>query len=382
MLMVAGEASGDLHGANLVNSMRALHPGVRFQGIGGERMRAAGVRIHLPAAELAVVGLTEALSRLFVAQRAAGEIKRRLRDHPPDLLILIDFPEFNLHIARTAKRRGVPVLYYISPQIWAWRRGRVRKIARRVDRMAVILPFEEPFYRAHGVRVDYVGHPLLDTCPLGLQRETARRSLGMQDGAPVVALLPGSRTEEIERLLPPMLGAFRFLQRQYPGAHALLPLAHTLNPPAVTDLVRPWGLPVEVVRGRVYEVLKASDVALVTSGTATLETALMGIPMVVAYKVSSLTYRAGRLLIKVPYISLVNLVAGREVVRECIQDQANAERLAAEALHLLGEPGARDAMRRDLAEVRTRLGDGGASQRTAEVALAMIAGFRGSRAPS
>ena len=333
VLMVAGEASADLHGSNLVKAMKAFCPGVIFCGIGGNNMKQAGVKILVSSSDMAVVGLTEVLQRFHTIFRAANKLKATLKTHHPDLLILIDYPDFNLYMARIARRLQIPVLYYISPQVWAWRRGRVKKIARRVDRMAVILPFEEQFYRKRGVTVDYVGHPLLDAFESNVQRPIPEGGTEIRN--PVVGLLPGSRREEIRNMLPTMIRSAEILKTRYPDIRCLLPLAKTIESEFIDAFIGKSSLNIEVHKGDIYEVLNRCHIALVTSGTATLDTAIMAVPMVVVYKVSPLSYRVGKMLIKTSFIGLANLVAGERVVPELIQDEVTPERLADEALTLI-----------------------------------------------
>lgn len=377
VLIVAGEASADLHGANLVKAIRRLNPDVAFWGIGGKDMAKAGVRILIPSSDMAVVGLTEVLSRFQVIVHAANTMKSALKRLHPDLLILIDYPDFNLYLARIAKRFRVPVFYYISPQVWAWRQGRVRKIARRVDRMAVILPFEEGFYRQRGVKVDYVGHPLLDALESRCL-DSGNGSQGFvpsQDDSnayPVVGLLPGSRGEEIRKLLPVMIQAVEILKARYTGIRCLLPLAKTIERRFVETFIQKTPVDIEIRETDIYAALGASHIAMVTSGTATLDAAIMGVPTVVVYKVAPISYWLGRVLIRVPFIGLVNLVAGDRVVPELIQQDVMPERLADEARLLLENERVRDRMIAQLNRVRTRLGKGGASERAAQIAIEMM----------
>jgi lipid-A-disaccharide synthase len=335
-------------------------------------MQAAGVKILIPSADMAVVGLTEVFSKLRTIVRARTRLKSILRHHRPDLLILIDYPDFNIHLARTARRSNVPVLYYISPQVWAWRRGRIKKIARRVDRMAVILPFEKDVYRSTSLDVEYVGHPLLDIEPPKLDRDGAIREMGLTGAGPILGLLPGSRKEEIENLLPAMVGAAETLAERYPGLRCILPRASTIAPDLIEPLIADSAVVIKVFGGDIYRTLSLCDVALVASGTATLETAIMGVPMVIAYRVSPVSYRLAKMVVRVPFISLVNLVAGEEIVPELVQDEVRPERLAVEAIDILENDAKRDAMKAKLAKVRDRLGRGGASRRTARIALEMM----------
>jgi len=374
VVIVAGEASADLHGSNLVKALKRLRPGIVFRGIGGKRMEQAGVDILFRCSDMAVVGLTEVMYKLPTIIRASRKLKSILKKDHPDLLILIDYPDFNLHVARSAKRYHVPVLYYISPQVWAWRKGRVRRIARRVDRMAVILPFEEAFYRQRGVEVDFVGHPLLDFIPAEVNKAQVVVKLGVEDSQPVVGLLPGSRKEEVENLLPVMVKSAEILARAYPRIRCLLPLAKTIDIALVQSFIDNSSVEIKVVEDGLYDVLRVCDVVLVASGTATLETAIMGVPMVIVYKVSSLSYRVGKMIIKVPYIGLVNLIAGEEIVPELIQDEVIPDRLAHEALRILEDTGLRQGIIKKLQRIREGLGKGGASEKTAQIALDMMKG--------
>ena len=372
MVIVAGEASGDLHGANLVRAMRRLSPGISFAGIGGKKMEGAGVEILVPSSDMAVVGLTEVFSRFHTIRKALSRLKTTLKKGRPNLLILIDYPDFNLHLAKTAKRLQVPALYYISPQVWAWREGRVRKIRRRIDRMAVILPFEEDFYRERGVSVEYVGHPLLDACPKGLDKKDVALKLGVEGVYPVVGIMPGSRKEEVGNVLPVMVSAVRILKERFPSIRCLLPLAETIDDEFVRSFLRDSPVEIDILKGDVYEALGACDLVLITSGTATLEAAIMGVPMVIVYRVSSFSSWIGKMMIKVPHIGLVNLVAQDDVVPELIQNDMTSPRLADEALSILEDTQKRMLMITALKKVRESLGTGGASGRAARIAMELM----------
>jgi lipid-A-disaccharide synthase len=370
VLMVAGEASADQYGARLVEEVLRRDPGVAFWGIGGEKMADAGVKILFSSGEMAVVGLTEVFPRIGRIFTALRRLQRILKERPPDLLILLDYPDFNIHLAGTAARYGIPVLYYISPQIWAWRKNRVRKIRRRVDRMAVILPFEESFYRREGVRVEYVGHPILDIWP-GVSRRHRRISV-RASAFPLIGLVPGSRNEEVRSLLPLMVSAAQRLKRGYPDLRCVLPLAPTLDEEMVRRLILRSSVPVVISREGMYDTLKECDAAIAASGTVTLELALMQIPMVVVYRLSRLSYQVAKRMIRVPYISLVNLVAGKNVVPELIQNEAVPEQMAFETERILSDNQARKQMLRDFEMVNRLLGKTGASARTAAIALGMM----------
>jgi lipid-A-disaccharide synthase len=296
-----------------------------------------------------------------------------LRDERPRALVVIDFPEFNLRLARQARRAGVPVLYFIPPQLWAWRRGRIRQMARRVSRVLAVLPFERELYERAGVPVEFVGHPLLDVLPLDLARDEARRRLGLDPSEAVVGLLPGSRRQEVTRLLPPMLAAARRLTSARAAGRFVLGLAPTVDRAAVEQLLRQAEAAdaprVEVLEGRTYEVMAGADVVLIASGTATLEAALLGVPMVVCYGVSRITEALVRLLVRVPWCSLPNIVAGRPIVPEILQDEVTGQRLASEVLRLLDDPAAATAQRTAFKDLRARLGEPGVARRAATSVL-------------
>jgi lipid-A-disaccharide synthase len=295
-----------------------------------------------------------------------------LRKEKPDLLILIDYPDFNLPLASAARRAGVRVFYYISPQVWAWRKNRIERIRRVVDRMAVILPFESAVYAEKGVDVEFVGHPLLDTVKRAHSRREALEAFGLRDAWPIVALLPGSREKEVMSLLAEMLGAAEILARDFAEAQFVLPLAETVDPGLVQGILRQHAVPVSVLRGRMYDAVGISDVAMVASGTATLETALLQTPMVITYKISPLTAAVGKRLIRVRHIGLVNIIAGKTVVPELVQDDATAEKLAEEVRAILSNRQRSDAIRGELAGIRKKLGEPGASRRAAKLALGLM----------
>ncbi|MGD9331785.1 MAG: lipid-A-disaccharide synthase [Desulfobacterales bacterium] len=368
MMIVAGEASGDMHGAKLADALYAHGDHLTLFGIGGDRMRSAGVRIDVDARQLAVVGITEVFAKLTEILRGLRIAKHLIVAEKPDLLILIDFPDFNLHLAAFAKKRGVSVLYYISPQIWAWRRGRVQKIKRLVDHMAVILPFEETFYRQHAVPVTFVGHPLMD-------RYTARpvRSVkGAADRLSVVGLMPGSRDSEVRKLLPLMLAAARKI-RQRKKVRFLLSRAPSVCADLVNGYLKEFDVAVTIFNGPTENLLGQVDLIIVASGTSTLEAAIHATPMIIVYRVSPLSYRVGKALIKVPHIGLVNLIAGKRAVPELIQHEASPEQIARQTLTLLGDPDKMKRMKDDLAEVSRRLGAAGASDKVAKIGWALLA---------
>lgn len=371
-MIVAGEASGDIYGADLAREALKLDPDLLFLGIGGARMREAGVETLVDSAEMAVVGLVEVLKHFKVISAAFLKLKKILLDEPPDLLILIDYPGFNLRLAKIAKRAGITVLYYISPQIWAWRQGRVKKIARLVDHMAVILPFEAPFYEKAGVPVSFVGHPMLDLVKVSLDRTEAAASFGLDPAQKIVGLFPGSRRNEVERLLPVIIDAAVLLKQRFPELQFVLPLASTLSAEAIAPQLIAAGLEVKITRERIHDMIRACDAVISVSGTVTLEIALVGTPMVIIYKLSPLTYQLAKRLVKVPNIGLCNIVAGGTVVRELIQDEANGNNISAEIVSILTDFNYDSTIRHKLAEIRSKLGNGGASRNMAQLTLSLM----------
>lgn len=371
---MAGEASGDMHGARLVTAMKALEPGLTFCGVGGKDLAACGVDILYHSSRLAVVGLVEVFSHLGDIRAALNGLTERLRQKRPSLLILIDFPDFNLILAKRAKRVGIPVFYYISPQVWAWRGGRVRTIGRLVDRLAVILPFEEEFYRCRGVgQVTFVGHPLVDAVRTTMPPGEFRSQHAIAPETTVIGMLPGSRRREIGSILPDFIQTARLLKSRERDLCFLLPLAPTLTREelGVSEQVLAE-LNIKVVSEGRYELMAACDLVMAASGTVTLELAILNIPMVVTYRTAPLTYFLGSLLVNVKYPSLVNLVADRRVVDELIQNDFTPEALAS-ALHAIwpGTKRHRD-MIAELKEVSAKLGDAGASAKAARVALELL----------
>ena len=374
VLIVAGEASGDLHGANLVRAMLESDPGLVFYGIGGPKMEAAGVRCLARAGDMAVVGLTEVFSKLGMILGIMRKLKRSLWEEKPALIILIDYPDFNMPLARAAKKRGVPVFYYISPQVWAWRRGRIKQLRQCVDRMAVILPFEAEMYRREGMAVEFVGHPLLDGINTKYHRNEAICRFDLREEGSIIGLLPGSRPGEVTKLLPEMLAAAGIIKQELPTAQFVLPLADTLDRDGMEEMIRPCQekLNVKIIGNEIYEVLAVCDAAMVASGTATLETALIGVPMIIVYKISLFTYLMGRIFVNVDHIGLANIIAGKTVVPELIQQDVNPPRMAKEILAILNDVERKNHIKRELAGIREKLGAPGASQRAAHLAMEML----------
>ncbi len=371
VLIVAGEASGEARAARLVEELRVRYPEVSFSGIGGERMRAAGVHTLVDCREMAVLGLIEVLRHYRRIKGVLERMRRLLHEERPDLLILVDYSGFNLRLAPTAKELGIPVMYYISPQVWAWRQKRIYKIREVVDQMVVVFPFEVPLYEKAGVPVTYVGHPLLDEVHSDLDRDGALREFGLDPARPTIGLFPGSRRNELQRLLPPLLDAAERIHSERPEVQFLIPQASTLDRVEIDTLLAGRSLPVTVVENRFYDVTRACDAIATASGTATLEVALMGVPLVVVYKISGFSYRIMRRLIKLKHIAMCNIVAGEEVARELLQDEVTAERISTELLRLL-EPELHAETVARLGRIHETLGEPGGAARAAAVAAGML----------
>jgi lipid-A-disaccharide synthase len=368
LLMVAGEASGDLHGARLLEELHHSSPQIAAFGLGGEELQQAGLDPVAHSSEISVVGITEAFGVLKRAREIFSLLLREVDRRNPFAAVLIDSPDFNLRLAKKLKKRGVHVIYYISPQVWAWRRGRIQSIARWVDEMLVILPFEVEFYRQHGVEAIDVGHPLVDEVPslphIWDQEGSAR-------GPFQVALLPGSRSSEINAILRTLLRAAELLSRELP-VRPMLIKAPTVRSEQISQVLSEFDLDVKVVEKRRFECIAASHLALCASGTATLEVGLLGTPMIVVYRVGAGSAFIGRLVIRLSHVSLVNLVLGREAVPELLQDDATPEAIASLAAALLGDPKEIRMMRAALRELRGKLGESGASRRAAEQILGCL----------
>ena len=378
-MIVAGEASGDLHGSNLVKEIHQIDSSIRFYGIGGKKLKEAGVELIASSSDTAVVGLTEVASKLKFILKVMGLLKKSLREDKPDLLILIDYPDFNLPLARTAKKNGVRVFYYISPQVWAWRKRRIKQIEKVVDRMAVILPFERDIYDKSKLDVHFIGHPLLDAVKKKYSRKEALQRFGLEEGFITIGILPGSRESEAKKLLPEMLKAAEILKRKFTSIQFVLPLSDTLNIDFVLRIIDQYPVKVKIIRDNIYDVLSISNIVMVASGTATLETALMETPMIIIYKVSPLSYYIGKMFINVDNIGLVNIIAGKTIVPEFIQDEATASNMAEEISDMLTDKPRMDRMRQKLSGIREKLGTPGAAGRAARLVYEMIEKNSGDR---
>jgi len=365
VLVVAGEASGDILGANMIKAAAELDPSLRFYGVAGPRMEAAGCRVVRSSSDLAVMGLVEVVRHLPRIWSVYRDIKRALLSSTEraDVVVLIDSPDFNLRIARLAHKAGIPVVYYVSPQVWAWRRRRVYKIARDVDKLAAILPFEPEYYAGLDIDVRYVGHPLLDEARIETPAAEVRTAHGLNRSTPVIGLLPGSRANEIHYSLPVMFEAAQLLTQRYPGVGFLLPVAAGLDRTQLHASVADSGLNIRLVDDTIYDAVAACDAVIAVSGTVTLQTALMKTPMVIIYKGSALTYAIGKRLVSISHFGLPNIVAGRTIVKELLQQEANAVAIAAEVQRIIDDAPYRMEMLASLEEVRTRMGTPGCAER-------------------
>ena len=374
-MIVTGEASGDLHGANLINAVKAMAPDICFFGVGGKKMAAAGCEILIPGEELSVMGIAEIVGHFPFIWRSFQRLKGELTSQrQPDALVLIDFPDFNLRLARQAKKAGVPVLYYVSPQVWAWRRGRVRKIARVVDSLAAIFPFEPAYYDNLDIRVQYVGHPLLDEFAAHATHGDLRQKLQIPDAKKLVGLFPGSRRNELHYMLETLVAAAGLIHEGQPDAHFLVPVAVTLSKEEIQAKF-PQALPVSFIEAgdaSIYDVAGSCAAILSVSGTVTLQIALVGTPMAILYKMSPLSFAIGKRLIRVEHIGLPNIIARGRIVPEFIQEKATPQALADEILRVLGDDSYAESMKDALRRVQVGLGAPGCSNRVAEMLLDMI----------
>ena len=369
ILISAGEASGDMYAARLAQTIQR-RTGVHLFGMGGPKMREAGVELVAEASDIAVVGITEVFHRLPAVWRAWRKLEREAVRRKPVLAITVDSPGFNFGLARRLKKHAVRNVYFISPQIWAWRPGRMRWIQRRFERVLVIFPFEEVLYRKAGVQADFVGHPLVDSVHATMTSAQFAQRYGLDATKPILTLLPGSRPSEIRRSLPVIMAACAKLKERYP-LQFVLALAPGLDEQAVRPYARP-DVPLTYVKGATYDALAAADCAIVSSGTATVEAALLDCPMVVVYRVSALTAAIARHMVTTSFFAMVNVISGRQIAPELIQNKFTAEALENEVRRMLDSPQAREEQKRGLAEVRAKLGKGGAIEHAAEIIAGML----------
>lgn len=368
VMVSAGEASSDAHAAHALDALRSQ--GVEFKsfGMGAGALEKSGTELVVDCRDLAVIGFVDVLINYPKFLKRLRKLREHMQERKPDLLLLVDYPDFNLKLAETAKTLGIPVLFYVSPQVWAWRAGRVPRIGSLVSHMAVLFPFEVNIYEEHSIPVTYVGNPVVADAVSALSVKGARELMGLNPEHPVVTLLPGSRTGEITRNLPAMLESAKLIAETLPNCQFLLPIAPTLEPSFIQQSIGSGGLGnLHCTTNDSRDAMRAADVALVASGTATLETALIGTPMVVMYIVNKINYAIMKRLIKIPDISLVNIVAGKRVVPEYVQADATPQAMANDVLSLLSDESRRTAMLSELNRVKRLMGDAGASIRVAQL---------------
>ncbi len=372
VLIIAGEASGDLHGAGLIRELKKLNPGIEYSGVGGSKLREEGMAILFDIDKLAFMGFYEVLKNLALIR----ELKRKLLDfidrNKPDLVILIDYPGFNLRFAREVKKRNIPVLYYVSPQVWAWGKRRVKTISSLVDRMLVLFPFEEKLYKEAGVNVNFIGHPLLDLVKPSFSKMDFRNRLKIREGEILIGILPGSRWQEIENILPFMLRSCSILKEKLKNLKIAVGLAPTIDVNKVELFLRKTNPEVQLLKDSTYDLMSHSDLLLVTSGTATLESAISGTPLIILYRTSFLTYFIARLMVKIPFIGMVNIVAGERIVPEFIQFQIKPWKIAEEMERILSNKDEYERIKIKLSRIKERLGQKGAYRRGAEIVNQML----------
>ena len=372
LCMIAGERSGDLHGAMVASQIKSAYPDVEIFGMGGARMREAGVEVIHDMTEIAVVGFLEVLRNLGTFRSIFHDLVRHVDERRPDAVILIDLPGFNLRFGPRVKKMGIPIVYYISPQTWAWGKWRTKKMREFIDKFYVILPFEVEFYRNEGIEVEYVGHPLVDVLRTDHSREEFRALLGVGDGEKLVSLLPGSREQEIERILPLMISTAQRIRHELPDTKFVVPAASEYLKDKVLSMTSASDVEMDVRTNNVYDIMNASDAAIVSSGTATLEMGWFGVPFVLVYRVSFLSYLMAKCVAKVDMIGLLNIMAGRTIVTEYVQRDARPGDVAEEITRYLIDEKAAEQKRRELLCVRDLLGESGAAKRVAEGIIAFV----------
>ncbi|PPK75216.1 lipid-A-disaccharide synthase [Methylobacter tundripaludum] len=372
ILFSAGESSGDQHAANMFLELKKQQPDIKGIGMGGAKMAQAGIDIRYDSANIAVIGVVEVIKHYAEIRRALTLMQALVATERPDLLVCVDYKEFNFKLARYAKQQGIKVLFYVSPQVWAWRPGRVKAYGKVIDMMAVIFPFETAYYDAEKVPVRYVGHPSVDKVHAQYSKDEDLTRFGLDKKKPIVGLLPGSRVNEIKRMLPVMLAAAETVQAGLPECQFILPQADSISDALLEQYLCQSPLAITIIKNQPYDVIQCCDAVMTTSGTATLEIALLTVPMVIAYKLSPLTYWLGKWLVNTPFIGLPNIVSGKSIVKELIQHDAIADNLATEVIRILTDKAYADEMRQNLGQVKQQLGQGGGSKNMAQLALEML----------
>ncbi len=372
LMIVAGEASGDLHGANLVTELKKIQPDIDCYGVGGEYMQKAGVDIHVNASELSVVGLVEVIKHYPRLYNILNKMRYELKNNPPDLLVLIDSPDFNLRLAKTAKKLGIKVMYYVSPQIWAWRSSRIKVIKKCVDIMAVVFPFEVKFYKDAGVHVEYVGHPLVKDAIVTADKDEFFRAENLDANKKLIGIFPGSRVSEIANNFPVLIEAALKLSQQRSDIQFITPVASTLSEDYIQKFINYSKINITTTTSKIYDVINACDAIAAASGTVTLQITLMQTPMLIVYKISPITYKILNKMVNFTYAGIANVIAGKEICREFIQDDATAKNIALELEKLLSNKSYAAEMRKEMHKIRENLGEKNGSVAAAQLAANLI----------
>ena len=372
IFLCAGEVSGDLHGSVVIQHLKKMLPDYTYFGVGGDRLSEEGMELLYHVNQMSIIGITEVVRSLPFIRKALNKIENELKKRDPALIILIDYPGFNIRIGQIAKKLNKKVFYYISPQIWAWGKHRIKKITEITSKMALIFAFEEKIYREAGLETVFVGHPLLDIVHSSICREDFLKELKLEEEHPIIGILPGSRIREVKTLLPPILKSLQMIKKSNPYINLIIGAADSV-PRSVYESLIPQDFPIQLFCGRTYDIMQHSNLLLVASGTATLEAAILGSPMIILYKVSFLSYLLGHyFLIKIPYIGLANIIAGREIVPELIQGQVKPELITEQSLRILCNADEHKKTRENLKNLREKLGDPGAAERTAKLIADML----------
>lgn len=372
VMILAGEASGDAHAAEFVERLKRFKPGIKLSGMGGSAMREAGVELVYDSSKIAVVGLVEVIKHWGDIKQAMAIVKQAMEVNRPDLLVLVDYPEFNLKMARHARELGIKVLFYVSPQVWAWRPKRIHKIGRLIDHMAVIFKFETDYYQQAGIPVSFVGNPLVDKVTSSLSTVDMRTRLGIDPDKQLVGLFPGSRNNEIAQLLPLMFETAKAMRGRNPDLAFIMPVANSLDFNAIEEECRQSGIDIRLTQDDIYNVIPCCDAIISCSGTVTLEIALLEVPMCIIYKMSWLSYQIMSRLINIPYIGLANIVANHRVVQEYVQDEATVENISNEVFRILQDDNYRQRIKQGLSEVRANLGEGDGAGNMARLVLSLV----------
>jgi len=372
IFVVAGEVSGDIHAASLIKQLKIMNPSLTFMGLGGQHMQEEGVKLFFDLTKIAVVGFTEVLRNLLLFRKIFFDFIKRAEIEKPDVIILVDYPGFNLRLAKELKKRGFKIIYYISPQVWAWGEKRIESIKENVDKMIVLFDFEKTLYQNKSISVDFVGHPLLDRANQTLSKQEFTKNILLENKNPIISLLPGSRNNEVRKILPIMLESAKLIHREFPQAQFLILNSSSVNIDIYNNLLEKYNLPIKMLDNCHYDAIANSDLALIASGTATLEAAILNTPMVIVYKVTFLTWAYAKTLVKIPYIGLVNVVAGKQIVPEFIQFRAKPRLISKESVELLKNKEKYNSMQKELSQIKTHLGSSGASRRAAQSIFSLL----------